>query len=377
MKMDFDFSSEQLLLRDQARDFLAKECPPAFVRRMLDDAAGYSDAMWRQMADLGMLGLAIPEEYGGLGLGLVEQALVLEEMGRMAYPGPYFATTVLAATAIAAGGSEAQKAQYLPAIAEGKLKGTVALMEESVAWGPASVHTRAEQIEGGYRLNGLKRFVPFVHTADFILIPARDAWAEGLSFYLVDKATPGMIATPMTSLDQTNKMAQLTFADAVVPAACVLGTPGQGAAVMEAVLQRAAVAASAEMLGAARQCLDMSVAYAKTREQFGQPIGAFQAIKHKLADMLLEVESAHAATYYAAWAQDAHAEDASLAASVAKAYVSDAARKVCGEAIQVHGGIGFTWDYDLHLYFKRAKHLEPLYGDAEYHRERALQALPM
>ncbi len=372
--MDFDFSPEQLMLRDQVRDFLTAECPPTRVRGWMEGEAGYSEALWRQMADLGLLGVAIPEAYGGLGLGMVEQALLLEQMGRVVFPGPYFSSVVLAATAVQAGGTEAQRREYLPAIANGELKGTLAWLEEAVAWDLEAVQMRAEMVDGGYRLAGLKRFVPFARAAQFILVPARTP-DGALSVFIVDQAASGLTSTPLRSLDLGSRQAELQFSDVFVPAQCVLGQPGHGAAVLGAVMQRAAVAASAEMLGAARQCLEMSVDYAKTRRQFGQPIGQFQAVKHTLAEMLLEVESAHAATYYAAWALDAASEDHALAASVAKAYTGEAARKVCGAAIQVHGGIGFTWEYDLHLYFKRAKHLELLYGDTEYHREQALHAL--
>ncbi|MGH2668021.1 MAG: acyl-CoA dehydrogenase family protein, partial [bacterium] len=200
-----------------------------------------------------------------------------------------------------------------------------------------------------------------------VLVPARAP--EGLTLFLVDSAAAGLTLTPVTGIDPGTRWTALALHGTPVAADAVLGTPGQARPILEMLLRRGAVGASAEMLGAARRALDMSVAYAKVREQFGQPIGSFQAIRHKCAEMLLEVENAHAATYYAAWALDAGAEDAPLAASVAKAYVGEAARKVCGEAIQVHGGIGFTWEYDLHLYFKRAKALEPMYGDADYHRE--------
>ncbi|MFN8485010.1 MAG: acyl-CoA dehydrogenase family protein [Anaerolineae bacterium] len=371
--MDFDFSSEQMMLRDQARDFLLNESPSALVRQAAD-GDGHSPDLWRQMADLGLLAVAIPEEYGGLGLGMVEHALILEQIGRTLCPGPYFATTVLAATAILSGGTEAQKGQYLSAIAAGDLIGTVALLEDEIAWDASGVHAQAAPAEGGYRLSGVKRFVPFANVAQFIIVPARIGGPDGdVSLFLVDGATAGMTVTPLVSLDMTEKVFHVELADALVPAECVLGQPGQGAAVFDAVVQRAAVAAAAEMYGAARASLDMSVEYAKTREQFGQPIGSFQAVKHKLADMLLDAEAAFAATYYAAWAQDDHGDEARIAAHVAKAYTNEAARKICGDAIQVHGGIGFTWEYDLHLYFKRAKHYEALYGDTQFHREKLAQ----
>jgi alkylation response protein AidB-like acyl-CoA dehydrogenase len=212
-------------------------------------------------------------------------------------------------------------------------------------------------------LTGVKQFVPWAHVADVILVPARHG--AGLAVFAVDANAPGVAIKPLGGMDPGTRLAQVTLDGAAVAAEARL--PSDGAA--EFLLLRGAVGAAAEMLGAARRCLDMAVEYAKVREQFGQPIGSFQAIRHRCAEMLLEVENSHAATYYAAWALDNGAEDGPLAASVAKSYVSDAARKVCGDAIQVHGGIGFTWEYDLHLYFKRAKALEPLYGDADHHRE--------
>jgi alkylation response protein AidB-like acyl-CoA dehydrogenase len=249
----------------------------------------------------------------------------------------------------------------------GTARGTVAFLDADLDWEPGSLVTRAERSAAGFRLDGVKHFVPWAHVADVVLVPARTP--EGLTVFLMDPRIGGVRVSPVSGMDLATRWATLTLERAAVGPEALLGTPGQAAPLLQALLRRGAVGAAAEMLGAARRCLDMSVDYAKVREQFGQPIGSFQAIRHKCAEMLLEVENAHAATYYAAWAIDARAEDETLAASIAKAYVSEAARKVCGEAIQVHGGIGFTWEYDLHLYFKRAKALEPMFGDADYHRE--------
>src|SRR5215470_11181926 len=320
--MDFAFSDDQQLLKNAARAFLDERCTSPIVRALWDDPRGESEAMWKDIAQLGWLGLSLPEAYGGSGLGMVETAILLDEMGRAAYPGPYL-PTVLAAHAISAAGTKEQKARWLPGIATGGARATCAFVDADLSWDPAATATRAEKAGAGWRLHGAKQFVAWAHVG-------------------------------------------------VGPDA-VLGAPGNGERLLTELLRRAAVAASAEMLGAARRCLDMSVGYAKVREQFGQPIGSYQAIRHKCAEMLLEVENSHSATYYAAWALTAGADDHALAASVAKAYVGEAARKVCGEAIQVHGGIGFTWEYDLHLYFKRAKALEALYGDANHHRELALR----
>ena len=364
--MDFAFTSDQQLLKNSARAFLDEHCKPATVRLLWDDARGESEAMWKDMAQLGWLGLALPEAHGGSELGMVETALLLEELGRASYPGPYL-PTVLVAKAISLLGSDPQKSRWLPAVSAGGARAAVALLDGEMSWAPDAISTRAEKSGAGWKLFGTKPFVAWAHVADVILVPARTP--EGVTLFLVDSGAAGIKQTPVTGMDLATRWVNLALDGVPVAADGVLGAPGQGQAHVEAILRMGAIGAAAEMLGAARRCLDMAVEYAKVREQFGQPIGSFQAIRHKCSEMLLEVENSHAAVYYAAWALDANAEDADLAASVAKAYVGDASRKVCGEAIQVHGGIGFTWEYDLHLYFKRAKALEVQYGDADYHRE--------
>ena len=365
--MNFSFSDDQVLLKNSVRSALDEQCKPAHVRSMFDDAKGYGEALWSEMAKLGWLGLPFPEEQGGAGLGLVELALVLEEMGRAAYPGPFFATVVLGGLGIQLGGNAAQKDKWLSAISAGKARATAALLEEHLDWDPASTATTAEKSGSGFTLSGLKRFVPWAHVADVALVPARSP--EGLSLFLVDPKSAGVTLSPMVGIDLTNRWSEMRLDKVAVGTDAALGQPGSAGPLLDSLLRRAAVMSSAEMLGAARRCLDMSVEYVKVREQFGQPVGSFQAIRHRCAEMLLEAENAHAAVYYAAWALTAGAEDAAIASSICKAYVSDAARKVCGDAIQVHGGIGFTWEYDLHLYMKRAKALEPLFGDAQFHRE--------
>jgi alkylation response protein AidB-like acyl-CoA dehydrogenase len=368
--VDFAFSSDQQLLRNAARSYLDEHCKPAAVRALWDDPRGLSEAMWKDMAQLGWLGLALPEVYGGSELGMVETAILLDELGRAAAPAPYL-TTVLAADAIARAGSDAQRDRWLPAIASGEARATVALAGADLDWDLTATGTRAEPRGRGYALSGSKPFTPWAHVADVLLVPAQGP--EGLSLFLVEPGAPGLAMTPVISMDPSARWTAVTLEEMPVRPDAVLGPPGGAGPLLQALLSRGAVGAAAEMLGAARRCLDMSVAYAKVREQFGQPIGSFQAIRHRCAEMLLEVENSHAATYYAAWALDAGADDGNTAASVAKAYVGEAARKVCGESIQVHGGIGFTWEFDLHLYFKRAKALEPMYGDADYHRERLVR----
>ncbi|MBI1736866.1 MAG: acyl-CoA dehydrogenase [Candidatus Rokubacteria bacterium] len=362
--MDFAFSSDQQLLRNAARSFLDEHAKPATVRLLWDDPRGESESLWKDMAQLGWLGLSLPESFGGSGLGMVETAIVLEELGRAALPSPYW-PTVLAASVIGELGTDAQQNRWLSAVATGDARATIALLDAELDWSPEATTTRAEKTADGWRLTGVKRWVAWAHVANVILVPARAP--EGLTLFLVDPSTAGLTLAPMPGMDFGTRWTHVTLEG--VRATETLGAPGAAGPVLTALLRRGAIGAAAEMLGAARRCLDMAVEYAKVREQFGQPIGSFQAIRHKCADMLVEVENSLSAVYYAAWASDAGAEDADVAASVAKAYVGDASRKVCGEAIQVHGGIGFTWEYDLHLYFKRAKALETMYGDADYHRE--------
>jgi alkylation response protein AidB-like acyl-CoA dehydrogenase len=375
--VDFDFTDEQTMLRSLTREVLAAESSIRTVRTLLDDPDGYSKDLWKQLAETGLLGVTIDEQRGGQGLGMIELALVLEEMGRAAYPGPFFSTVVLAASAIAAGGNRAQMDSYLGDIANGKLTATLALMEDRLASGADGVTLKARAQRDDYILSGRKRFVPFAHVADLILVAARTSDSNdpkrGITIFAIDKGTPGLTIEPNVAIDQTNRSATVTLDNAQVSSDRVIGQVDGGWGIVESTLQRAAIGAAAVMLGAARKCMDMSVEYAKVREQFGQPIGAFQAIKHACAEMLVEVENAHGAVYYAAWALDAKAPDAALAVSVAKSYVGDAARKVCGSSIQVHGGIGFTWEYDLHFFFKQAKYFEALYGDAEQHRELVLR----
>ncbi|HYB42143.1 MAG TPA: acyl-CoA dehydrogenase family protein [Candidatus Methylomirabilis sp.] len=365
--MNFAFTDDQILLRNSVRAALDEQCKPAHVRGTMGDARGFGDALWGEMAKLGWLGLPFPEEYGGAGLGLVELSLILEELGRAAYPGPYFSSVVLGGLGLMLGGSAAQKEKWLPAVASGQSRLSAALVEESLDWDPGATRTAASRSGSGWVLSGVKRFVPWAHVADAVLVPARAP--EGVTLFLVDPRAAGVSLSPMVGIDLANRWSEMKLDGVPVSPDAVVGSVGGAGPLLLALLRRAAVGASAEMLGAARRCLDMSVEYAKVREQFGQPIGSFQAIRHRCAEMLLAVENSHAAVYYAAWALNAGAEDAPMAASVCKAYVSEAAREVCGDAIQVHGGIGFTWEYDLHLYFKRAKALEPLFGDAEFHRE--------
>ncbi len=365
------------MLRDLVRELLRSQSPATRVRQVMATPAGYDTAVWQQLGEVGLPGLAVPTSYGGQGWGMVELAIVFEELGRAVYPGPFSAST-LATLALNDAANPALTDRYLPALASGERRGTLAWLERNLSWGPASVELAASRGGDGWSLSGTKQLVPFANAADVLVIAARTTPAarhpDGLTLFAVDADAAGLEIVPVSSMDPTARDTIVTLRDVQVGPDQVLGDIDRGWNILGPTLLQAAVLACAEMLGAARAALEASIAYARTRHQFGQPIGSFQAVKHQCADMLVDVENAHAATYYAAWALAADAPDARLAASTAKAFVSEAARRVCGSALQVHGGIGFTWEYDLHLWLKRAKHLEPRFGDADTHRQLVLDS---
>lgn len=378
--MDFGFSDEQEMLRQTTRAFLQENCPTTFVRQMMEDEAGYSSKLWKEMAELGWLGLAFPEEYGGQGLGFVDLTVILEEMGAVLLPSPFLSTVLLAGQTLLIGGSEAQKKAYLPKIADGSLIATLAMTEPSGRFDAEGIgEVKATAEDNGFRISGTKLFVPDAHVADVMIVAARTKEAGdksfGVSLFLVERNTPGLSTNLLKTMDQTRKQCEVVFDHVQVGRDRLVGMLDMGWPILRKVLNIATVALCAEMVGGAQRVLDISVAYAKERVQFGRPIGSFQAIKHKCADMMLQVESAKSAAYYAAWAVDEDATEAPLAVSMAKAYCSDAYRNTTGEGIQVHGGIGFTWEHDMHLYFKRAKYSEFTLGDATYHRELVAQEL--
>jgi len=377
--MDFGFSPEQEMLRATARKFLENECTSGFVRARMEEPAGVTDEFWAKLAEQGWLGLVYPEEHGGSGLGFVDLTVLMEEMGRVVMPGPYLSTVLLGGLAIRETGSPAQKKEWLARIAAGRARTTLAWTEPSARWDAAGVTCAAREEKGSFVLNGTKLFVLDAHLADVLVVVARTGEGktpeDGVSLLLVPKGTRGMEVKLLPTMDQTRKLCEVTFKDVSVPADALLGVKGRAWPVLARVIERATVALCAEMCGGAQRVLDMTVDYAKIRVAFGKPIGTYQGVKHKAADMLVDVENAKSLTYYAAWAVDENAPEAALAASMAKAYVTDAYRKVAGTGIQLHGGIGFTWEHDLHLYFKRAKSSEFTFGDATYHRERVAQLI--
>jgi alkylation response protein AidB-like acyl-CoA dehydrogenase len=376
--MDFAFSEEQEMLRRSARDFLAKECSSKVVRELMESSDTYDEGLWKKVAGLGWTALGIPEEYGGVGTFL-DLVVVLEEAGRALMPGPFFATMGLAVPAIIEAGTGAQKKEALGAIAQGSARATLAFTEPSGRWDAGSVTLTAKPSGGGWQLDGVKQFVPDAEAADYIVVAARTRGEgeDGISLFLVKGRPKGMTITPLKTLDQTRRWNEVRFDGIKLDAGSLMGAPDKAWPHLKRALEWATAALCAEMVGGTQKVLETSTDYAKTRHQFGKPIGIYQAVSHKLADMLVLSESGRSATYYAAWAVDADAPDRSLAASMAKAYVSDAYRKVAGDGIQVHGGIGFTWEHDMHLYFKRAKSSEVTLGDATYHRELVAQSLDL
>jgi alkylation response protein AidB-like acyl-CoA dehydrogenase len=370
--MNLGVSAEQRDLRESVRRFLAERAPLPRVRELMDTTDAMDIGVWRQAADqLGLQGIAIAEEYGGAGFSFAEQAIVLEELGGALYTGPYLASAVLAATALLASEDEGARRDLLPGIASGQRIATLAFTEDDGSWASDSVRLTAAKNGHGWRLDGHKSFVLDGHGADLILaVAATDADASGpaaLSLFAVDGTAAGLSRRVLPTLDQTRRLGRCEFSD--VPAR-LIGSPGAGRAALEHTLDVAAIALAAEQLGGAQRALDMAVGYAKVRQQFGRAIGSFQAIKHRCADLLLEVESLRSAVGYAAAAVAEGSGEVPVLASLVKAYASEVYSRVAAENIQIHGGIGFTWEHDAHLYLKRAKASELFLGDGSYHRER-------
>ena len=365
--MKFGFSGEQEEFRSNLRRFLAERSPTTEVRRLMETEAGWDRAAWRATnTTLGLTAVQIPEDFGGHGFGASELCIVLEEAGRALLCAPLLATA-LAAAAILNAGTEAEKAALLPGIAAGETVATLALAEDSGRWDAAGVALSADRAGdgGGWRLSGHKSFVLDGHTADLIVVVARTA--AGIGFFTLGGDAPGVTRRALKTMDATRKLARLEFRDAP---ASPLGAPGAAAeaALARTMLQAAAFLAN-EMVGGAERLREDSLAYAQMRMQFGRPIASFQSMKHKCADMLVEVELAKAAAYYAAAALDEGDADLAGVVSLAKAAASDAYVQTAIHAVQIHGGIGFTWDNDTHLWFKRARSSEALFGDAHHHRE--------
>jgi alkylation response protein AidB-like acyl-CoA dehydrogenase len=377
--MDFAFNEEQQELRSIARAFLEEHSAPEAVRQAMESELGYDPQLWKQIgAELGWTSVTIPEEYGGLGLGYVELVALLEVAGGALLCAPFFSSVCLAANALLAGGTDEQKREHLPGIAEGETRATVACTEADGRWDATGIAATARADGSDFILDGTKSFVLDGHCADLLIVAARregTSGEEGISLFLVPTDGPGVERRVLPTMDQTRRQAEIALRDVRIPATALMGAEGEAWPALKKTLDLAAVALSAEQVGGAQKCLDMAVAYAKERVQFGRPIGSFQAIKHKCADMMVAVESARSASYYAGCVATENGDELPLAASLAKATCSDAYFRCAADSLQIHAGVGFSWEYDVHLYFKRARSSEILLGDAAYHRELVAQQI--
>lgn len=359
----FGFTDEQNELRRVVRSFFESKADEAQVRRHMESPPGYDPSLWAQMSDeLGLVGLAIPEEFGGQGFTFVELGVVAEEMGRALVPSPYFASAVLASSALLGSDDNAAQRRYLPGIASGVTIASLAVTEEAGRWEAGAIHTSARFTADGWVLDGAKTYVLDGCSADVLFVAAHTD--SGLSLFAVDRFE-SVARRALSTLDQTRRQARIEFS--ATPASLV-GRPGGVEAVLRSTLALGCAALAAEQVGGAQRCLEMAVAYAKARRQFGKPIGSFQAIRHKCADLFLDVECARGAAYYAVRAAAQRSPELPAVASLAKACSSEAYARAAAANIQIHGGIGFTWEHPAHLYFKRAQSSGHLLGDASYHR---------
>ncbi|MFC1955528.1 acyl-CoA dehydrogenase family protein [Chloroflexota bacterium] len=375
--MKLAFSEEQEMLRTMARDFLTNKLPKATVKEIEESDSGYSSQLWKEMAGLGWMGLALPEKHGGAGMSFLDLALVLEEMGRACLPGPFFSSAILGGLPILDAGSEEQKEKYLPKIASGEAIFTLALTEASASYDAASIAVEAVADEDAYVINGTKLFVPDAHIADYLLCVARTSEGAkpemGVTIFIVDTQSPGVNCAVLKSI-AGDKLCEVTFDQVKVPEANILGGLDRGWDAVTKIIERAAVAKCCEMAGGMQQVLDMTVDYARERKQFGRPIGSFQVIQHYCADMLTNVEGARLSAYQAAWVLS---EDLPCTeqVAIAKVYAGQAVERVLALAHQIHGAIGVTIDHDLHYYTRRLKAAACTFGDADFYREIVAQEM--
>ena len=375
--MDLGFNEAQQMLKSMAREFLEKECPATIVREMEEDERGYTPELWQKIADLGWLGLVFPEEYGGTAGDFVDLCILLEETGRSLLPGPFFSTVVLGGLPVMEFGSDAQKGEFLTKITEGQIIITTALTEPSAKWDASGIAVKATASNGDYVINGTKLFVPNAHVSDYMIVVTRTSEGpdsqQGITCLLVPSSAPGISQTLLKTI-ASDRQSEVVFENVTVGKDAVLGEVDQGWRIVEKLLQYAAIGKCAEMVGGGEEVLNMTVEFAKQRVQFGRPIGSFQAIQHHCANMATDVEGCRYITYQAAW-RLAEGLPASLEVAMAKAWVSDAYRRVCALGHQTHGAIGFTKEHDMQLYSRRAKAAELAFGDGDFHREAVAQGI--
>ncbi|MCG8316029.1 MAG: acyl-CoA/acyl-ACP dehydrogenase [Pseudomonadales bacterium] len=389
--MDFAFTDEQKMIQDTAESYLSEVSTSEAIRKAMASEEGYEPSLWQNVCtDLYWQAIHIPEQYGGMGLGYVEMVAMLEQMGRFLFCSPFYSTVCLASNAIIIAGSEAQKAKYLPRICEG-MTATLGYTGASAGssggtWGAETVEVIVSKVGDEYVLNGTLRYVPDGVSAELLIVAARKQGTqgkEGVSLFTVPADRVGITRSLLPTMDQTRKQAEIVFKEVQLPSSALMAEEDNGWKSLEKIIDLATVALSAEQMGGAQQILDLTVEYTKDRVQFNRSIASFQAIKHKAADMMTRVEVARSAVYYAACVaqqvmdqpESPFAEELKEAASIAKSYCSDTFFKNSAESLQMHGGVGFTWEYDVHLYFKRAKAMEHFLGNGAYHRERLASLL--
>lgn len=383
--MEFAFTQEQKMIRDTAQAFLAEVSTSGQIRSAMESAQGFDKKVWQRICEeMCWQAIHIPEEYGGMGLGYVELVVLLEQMGQRLLCSPFFSTVCLGANALLTSGTNQQKHKYLSQICEGSLTATLAYTSSNGRWDADAIQTIVTPKGDDFALSGTYRYVLDGHTADLLIVAARiegSRGEDGISLFAVEADTPGVTRTWLPTMDQTRKQAEIVMDNVVVSHANVMGEYANAWLHLNEIIQLATIATSAEQVGGAQQVLDLTVAYTQERVQFGRPVAGFQAVKHQAADMMQRTEVARSAIYYAACIAEEAMTDGVLAnelneaASVAKAYCSESYFKNAGDAIQLHGGVGFTWEYDVHLYFKRAKSSEIFFGNAAYHREKIARIL--
>ena len=369
--MNTSFTEEQEMLRRAAGDFLATECPKTKVRELEESDKGYDSGMWKKMADLGWMGLVIPEEYDGMGMTFQDLTIVLEEMGRNILPGPFFCTVVEGALPILDAGSERQKREFLPKIAKGDVIWTMALLEESGLYNPSGVAARAVPRADSFVIHGTKLFVEMAQVADYLICAARTregaSPAEGITLFMLDAKAPGIHCGIMPTMGM-DKLCEVQLDDVTVPGMNILGELDNGWPVIQRILERAAIAKCAESIGGIQVCVDITVAYCKERVQYDRPIGAFQALQHMLADMWIAMQTSKYLVYEVAWMESENLPCAKEVA-IAKAYVNDNYKEVSRKAVRLHGGIGTSRDHDIPLYYRRAKVADIAFGGSDFQRE--------